>query len=188
MKNTSSDFTHEKVKKLVFFGGNQSDKNQIIDYKLNQFKCLKQLAYATAIRTTTNWLTARMSEIQGNLDDPANDLPEMHASAAGLKGLCCDDASTGIEELRKTCGGAGYLLASGIAQLELDYKWRSTAEGDTVVMLLQTARYLIKAADQARQGKELSGLTECLKPLKHPQSFRSIAITFMTKHSDECSP
>ena len=56
-----------------------------------------------------------------------------------------------LEELRKSCGGAGYLQASGIAPLEADYKWRATAEGDTTVMLLQTARYLIKAAEAAAQ-------------------------------------
>jgi alkylation response protein AidB-like acyl-CoA dehydrogenase len=85
-----------------------------------------------------------MSELQANIDDPSatSDLAEVHASAAGLKGFCCNAAAVGIEELRKCCGGAGYLLASGIAAIEADYKWRATAEGDTVVMLLQTARYV----------------------------------------------
>ena len=85
-----------------------------------------------------------MQELQfgGDVDSPT-ELAEMHASSAGLKGFCCNAASVGIEELRKCCGGAGYLMASGIAALEADYKWRATAEGDTVVMLLQTARYLV---------------------------------------------
>jgi len=59
------------------------------------------------------------------------------------------------------------MQASGIAPLEQDYKWRATAEGDTVVMLLQTARYLVKSADTARQGNvdKLAGLTACLAPM-----------------------
>lgn len=72
------------------------------------------------------------------------------AASAGLKGYCCNAAAVGIEELRKCCGGAGYLLASGIAPLEADFKWRATAEGDTVVMLLQTARHLVKVATDAK--------------------------------------
>jgi hypothetical protein len=74
----------------------------------------------------------------------------------------------GIEELRKCCGGAGYLLASGIAAIEADYKWRATAEGDTVVMLLQTARYLVKSAGDARNGRPLSGLCACFADFSKP--------------------
>ena len=47
--------------------------------------------------------------------------------SAGLKGYCCNATAQGIEELRKCCGGAGYLVASGIAPLEADFKWRATA-------------------------------------------------------------
>jgi hypothetical protein len=61
------------------------------------------------------------------------------------------------------------LLASGIAALEADYKWRATAEGDTVVMLLQTARYLVKAANAAKNGEPVVGLTACLSPLSDPK-------------------
>ena len=103
--------------------------------------------------------------------------------SAGLKGYCCNATAQGIEELRKCCGGAGYLIASGIAPLEADFKWRelprycwrlgcilprvpaissrtgATAEGDTSVMLLQTARFLLKCCEDAQLGKELPGLT-----------------------------
>jgi acyl-CoA oxidase len=140
----------------------RSEENAIMDYKLNQFKLLKELSLSFAIRVTSNWLSERMAYLQENQNAVGDDLPEIHASAAGLKGYCCNAAAVGIEELRKTCGGAGYLLASGIAQMEADYKWRATAEGDTVVMLLQTARYLMKAAADARAGKPLAGLTSCL--------------------------
>ena len=34
-----------------------------------------------------------------------DDLPEVHASAAGLKALCCCMAADGIEDLRRACGG-----------------------------------------------------------------------------------
>lgn len=50
----------------------------------------------------------------------------------------------GIEDLRKSCGGAGYLLHSGIAQLGNDYLWQVTAEGDYIILALLTARFLLK--------------------------------------------
>jgi len=144
-----------------------SQEHQIIDYKMTQYRLLKQLAFAVANRFVFMWLNKRKSEIQAGLttssESSTDDLPELHASSAGLKGLCCDRAAVGIEDCRKACGGAGYLLASGIAALEQDYKWRSTAEGDTVVMLLQTARFLIRSLGDARAGKTLSGLAKCLE-------------------------
>jgi len=151
----------------------RSEEFSILDYKMTQYRLLKQLSFAFASRFTYNWLTDRMNALKGGLGGTellgdASDLPEMHASSAGLKGLCCERAALGIEDCRKACGGAGYLLTSGVAALEADFKWRATAEGDTVVMLLQTARYLIKSAAAARKGEELSGLTSCLAPLKDP--------------------
>ena len=40
-----------------------------------------------------------------------DDLPEVHASAAGLKALCCCMAADGIEDLRRACGGHGYMMS-----------------------------------------------------------------------------
>jgi acyl-CoA oxidase len=141
-------------------------EHRIIDYATNQYQLLKQTALAYAIRFTSKWLSARMEQLQLNPEDAGADLPEIHASAAGLKGYCCDAAAKGLEELRLTTGGAGYLMASGIAPLVADYKWRATAEGETNVMLLQTARYLVKSAADAAAGRALSGLTQCLAVLR----------------------
>jgi acyl-CoA oxidase len=78
-------------------------------------------------------------------------------------------AADGLEDCRRACGGHGYLLTSGVAAIGADYVWQVTAEGDFVVMQLQTARYLMKSLETARKGGALSGLTECLTPLSNPQ-------------------
>jgi len=144
----------------------KSEQNKIIDYKMNQFLLMKNLALAFAIRFTSKMLSDRMNDIATDNTDAATDLSEMHATSAGLKGYCCYASTLGIEEMRKACGGAGYLMASGIAKLEADYKWRATAEGDTFVMLLETAKYLMKACKDAQEGRELSGLAQCLAVLR----------------------
>eukprot|EP00662_Eupelagonemidae_sp_cell21_P022102 gene22103-7502_t len=75
-------------------------------------------------------------------------------------------------DCRKCCGGHGYLMASGVAHQWADYAWQATAEGDPVVMLLQTARFLIKQQGgvtqcaAARAGEPLPGTTDYLAPLK----------------------
>jgi acyl-CoA oxidase len=42
-------------------------------------------------------------------------LDELHHFAAGLKALSTDYAYEGIDKLRLACGGAGFTMASGIA-------------------------------------------------------------------------
>ena len=48
---------------------------------------------------------------------------------------------TGCETCRRSCGGHGYLLSSGIAQTVLDTMASVTYEGENTVLYLQTARY-----------------------------------------------
>ncbi len=50
--------------------------------------------------------------------------------------------------LRLCCGGHGYSLASGIPQIIQDLDAGSSYEGDNIVLLLQTARFLLKCAQK----------------------------------------
>lgn len=84
-------------------------------------------------------------------------LPELHALSSGLKALCTDIAASGIETCRRTCGGHGYMLASGLPTLFNSYVQNVTWEGENNVMYLQTARYLIKSALAVQAGKPLTG-------------------------------
>jgi len=119
----------------------------VIDYQVQRYRVLKQVAVAYCLKAVGAQMGLAMDDLQrrarsgGRLDD----LQEMHATAAGLKGMSTKMAADGMEDLRKACGGHGYLMNSGIASLVGDYVWKVTAEGDFVVMTLQTARYLLKA-------------------------------------------
>jgi len=88
--------------------------------------------------------------------------------SGGLKGLCTFLAWQGIEDLRKCCGGNGYLMSSGIAPLAANYVWQSTAEGDWTLLMLQTAQFLLKSINNAVQGKQLSETVAYLTPLSDP--------------------
>ena len=153
-------------------------ENQIIDYSVQRYRVLKWTATAYAIRAATRWMVDRRHEVEATakegtgatgVDALLNDLPELHATGAGLKALCCVLAADGIEDLRRSCGGHGFLMSSGIAPLEQDYKGpNTTAEGDYVLLSLQTARYLMKSLDAARKGEPLAGLTAGLAALSEP--------------------
>ena len=64
--------------------------------------------------------------------------------SAGLKAQNTFISYEGIEALRKSCGGNGYLLNSGIAALATDYLWQVTAEGDYTILGLLTSINIIK--------------------------------------------
>ena len=51
--------------------------------------------------------------------------------------VCTDIASDGIEACRRTCGGHGFSLLSGLPTLFASYVQNVTWEGDNNVMLLQ---------------------------------------------------
>lgn len=52
---------------------------------------------------------------------------------------------------RLCCGGHGYSMASGLPQLIQEADGGCTYEGDNVVLLLQTARYLLKCVQNNAQ-------------------------------------
>ena len=62
------------------------------------------------------------------------DIKELAAVSAGLKAHNTFVSLEGVEALRKTCGGNGYLLHSAIAQLASNQLWTVTAEGDYNIM------------------------------------------------------
>lgn len=169
----------------------KSEERQIIDYGMQQYRLFKQIAFAYAFKLTGKWLNEAFQPEKMTADDIPDDIAEIHATSAGLKGLCTEVAAAGIEDLRKCCGGHGYMLASGVAALAADYVWQTTAEGDFIVMLLQTARFLLKAADQARAGERMIGTLAYLAPLAKagfktrdaaPRPARSVADLLQLEH------
>lgn len=159
------------VRKQGFKDSQEQDETTILDYRFTQYRLLKQLSFVLANKLACNVMQVKMGDFKelANSDKPIPDISELHATTAGMKGYCCERTALGIEDCRKACGGAAYLMSSGIASLEVDYKWRATAEGDTVVLLLETAKYLLKSVATARDGGKLDGLSACLSVLADPE-------------------
>ena len=93
------------------------------------------------------------------------ELKEVAAMSAGLKALCTILALEGMEQCRRCCGGNGYLLNSGIAQMTLDFTWQITAEGDYMILSLLTSKFLLKSAQKVASGVKLEGIMSYLNVL-----------------------
>ncbi|XP_050555124.1 probable peroxisomal acyl-coenzyme A oxidase 1 [Spodoptera frugiperda] len=130
---------------------------QILDYVTQQHKLFIGIASSHAFSLTAKWLTRMYQKVtadleKGNLDE----LPELHAIACCLKAVTTTDTSVLVERSRMSCGGHGYMLSSNLPQIYGLVTAACTYEGENTVLMLQTARSLVKAWEQAQSGKRLS--------------------------------
>ncbi|XP_022126113.2 probable peroxisomal acyl-coenzyme A oxidase 1 [Pieris rapae] len=132
-------------------------ESQILDYPTQQHKLFICISTALAMQLTANWLWATFSKYlkqmrKGNVDN----LPELHALSSCLKSVSTSDASFLIEQCRFACGGHGYMTSSRLPHIYAFVVATRTYEGDYTVLLLQTARFLVKAWELAESGVEVS--------------------------------
>ena len=96
---------------------------------------------------------------------------QLHSLSCCLKAIVSADTAAGIEQLRLSCGGHGYMTASNLPGLYGLATAVCTYEGENTVLHLQTARYLIKSWKQAMDGEPLPEsveyLNEAAKGVKH---------------------
>ncbi|XP_067397371.1 peroxisomal acyl-coenzyme A oxidase 2 isoform X2 [Emydura macquarii macquarii] len=127
---------------------------KILDYQTQQQKLLPLLATAYAF----HFMTAYLHEIynkgyteikQGNF----HLLPELHALTSGLKAITTECSTAGVEICRRACGGHGYSALSGLPSLYTKLAASCTYEGENTVLLLQTARFLVKCFVAVHSGK-----------------------------------
>ncbi|XP_027728564.1 peroxisomal acyl-coenzyme A oxidase 1 isoform X2 [Vombatus ursinus] len=139
---------------------------QILDFQTQQYKLFPLLATAYAFQFVGAYMKETYHRInvdinQGNLSE----LPELHALTAGLKAFTSWTANSGIEACRMACGGHGYSHCSGLPNIYVTFTPTCTFEGENTVMMLQTARFLMKSYDQVHSGKLVGGMVSYLNDL-----------------------
>lgn len=133
---------------------------QLIDHQIQRYRLLKQLSVAYALKFTSQWIVEQQSSIEGKelgIIKSTALLRELAAATAGLKSLFSIICPNGSEDLRKTCGGNGYLLHSGIAFITSYSLAIPTAEGDVIVLGLFMARHLLSTINSLLSGKNVKG-------------------------------
>uniref|UniRef100_A0A8C2DBP7 Acyl-coenzyme A oxidase n=1 Tax=Cyprinus carpio TaxID=7962 RepID=A0A8C2DBP7_CYPCA len=141
---------------------------QILDYQAQQYKLFPLLATAYAFHFVGQYMSKTYHRISGYINQgDFSELPELHALSAGLKAFTTWVANAGIELCRMSCGGHGYSRCSSLPDIYVTFTPTCTYEGENTVMMLQTARYLVKSYKQARAGQQLTGTVSYLN---EPQS------------------
>ncbi|XP_049873464.1 probable peroxisomal acyl-coenzyme A oxidase 1 [Pectinophora gossypiella] len=136
---------------------------QIMDYLTQQHKLFIAVASSYAYSTTAQWLWDLYSKVIGEIEAGKSDhLPELHSISCCLKAVSTMDALAMTEKCRTACGGHGYMLSSNLPQTYGLVAAAYTYEGEFTVLMLQTARSLVKAWDQAAKGQKLSPIMSYL--------------------------
>ncbi|KAI0226240.1 hypothetical protein L0F63_003960 [Massospora cicadina] len=122
---------------------------QVIDYPMVQHRLISQLSKAFALNASYVWLCSLYTKMMDGqyFNQEFGLLPEVHAMSSALKSYGTDAAIYGIEEARRCLGGHGYLKVSGIPQFFNNFVGALTFEGENGLLTQQTARYLLKQAD-----------------------------------------
>ncbi|XP_026758676.2 probable peroxisomal acyl-coenzyme A oxidase 1 [Galleria mellonella] len=136
---------------------------QILDYIMQRHRLFIGIAASHAYRIIGSKLWDTFHDVQeqlvgGNLDR----LPELHALACCLKAVCTSDITAIVENCRRACGGHGYMRSSNLPTLYGMVTAACTYEGENNVLLLQTARFLVKTWQQIDK-QELTPTVSYLK-------------------------
>ncbi|XP_047519876.1 probable peroxisomal acyl-coenzyme A oxidase 1 [Pieris napi] len=130
---------------------------QILDYLTQQHKLLVGIASVHAFKTNADWIWNMYNNVTSEMESGDMErLPELHALSCCLKAIVTADAAECVERCRLACGGHGYMLASNLPLMYGLVTAACTYEGENTVLLLQTARYLVKSWQQASSGNTLT--------------------------------
>ena len=131
-----------RVQGFVDNAGKSPVEHSVIEYPTQQRILMPLLSMTYALHFTGidvkesyhNYITTSDSSL----------LSELHATSAGLKAYITTIVSEGMESCRKMCGGHGFLVNAGFADLYSSYLPFSTLEGTKEVLQQQMGRYLLK--------------------------------------------
>uniref|UniRef100_A0A7N6FBR4 Acyl-coenzyme A oxidase n=1 Tax=Anabas testudineus TaxID=64144 RepID=A0A7N6FBR4_ANATE len=141
---------------------------QILDYQTQQYKLFPLLAMSYAFAFVGQYMKQTYHRITGDINQgDFSELPELHALSAGLKAFTTWATNSAIEVCRMSCGGHGYSRSSALPDLYVEFTPTCTYEGENTVMMLQTARYLVKSYRQVKNGQQLSGIVSYLNEAQH---------------------
>ena len=112
------------------FRDGKKNEVPILDYQLQQEKVIPRIAEVYALLFGSHKLIEMGNEvIRDGENGIFTSLNETHAISSGLKAIFTNDSMSGMETLRRACGGHGFSHYSGILHLLSETSPTVTYEG-----------------------------------------------------------
>ncbi|XP_012160092.1 probable peroxisomal acyl-coenzyme A oxidase 1 [Ceratitis capitata] len=155
---------------------------QILDHTTQQAKLFPQIAKGIFFRIAADvvWLIYQSVAKELGAGQRRN-LPELHALSCCLKAYCSAEAEEAVEILRKSCGGHGYLRSSNFPEIYGAVTAACTYEGENTVLLLQTARFLVKQYVDGLKRKVLPSSVTYLRNATPPKWGKSVELKTLVR-------
>ena len=111
-------------------------ERKLLDYQTHMASIAPHLANGMVIMACVQYSHALGIETDKMIEKGDFSMLEIyHHITSGLKSMATNMHYMGIDEMRKTCGGAGFLQSSGLVGLFQDHAALVTYEGVNVLML-----------------------------------------------------
>ncbi|KAG0206715.1 acyl-Coenzyme A oxidase [Mortierella sp. GBA30] len=143
---------------------------QILDYQTHYTSLMPGVAFLYMLNVVDRMLMEKWDEVAGYAQTDAGafmrEIPDQHGVSAGFKGALAWYVTEILETCRRACGGHAYSSYNAIAGLIGDYGVVTTGGGDNVVLMQQSARYLMTALKWVQEGQEVVGSVSYLNDYK----------------------
>lgn len=139
-----------------------------MDYQTHQNKFIPVLAECFACTFAHSEVSDTYNKMINNIEKKQDFslLGPMHIIISGMKALWMNNCYEGVKVVREACGAAGWTNQSGIPQILDTMSSYVTLEGDFIVMMLQTAKAVLKTGKKVLvKGKDLNKHIEYLQDL-----------------------
>ena len=111
------------------------EERKLLDYQVHMEILGKQIGNSFTIFLTYNYINDLKTKSDKEFEEgDFKNLDTLHHLTAGVKSLGAEMCYVGMDEMRQACGGAGFLLSSGIADMWGDAAPLPTYEGVNPVM------------------------------------------------------
>jgi len=176
---------YSAVRKQGFAEDGKSEM-QVLDYTQQQHRIFPLLAFSYCTFFTARKLAKELKAMEDKLivsNQPVSkeDVTDVHASSSALKSFTTMITADGIEEMRKACGGHGFLACSGLPELFTTYLQSPTVEGDNHMLPQQVIRVLLKLVEAVKTNRGVEKYRNCNSYALVP-SLRAI----MTGKREQC--
>lgn len=156
---------YSAVRKQGFAEDGKSEM-QVLDYTQQQHRIFPLLAFSYCTFFTARKLAKELKAMEDKLivsNQPVSkeDVTDVHASSSALKSFTTMITADGIEEMRKACGGHGFLACSGLPELFTTYLQSPTVEGDNHMLPQQVIRVLLKLVEAVKTNRGVEKYKNC---------------------------
>ena len=164
---------------------NPETEVKLLDYQIQQYKIFGPLSRLYAfLFTRTNIIDLYLKVESETKKGKSPPMDLLHCITCLYKVFISAKGIEALEMCRRSCGGHGYMMASGIPYLYTEYLPKVTYDGENTVLGLQAIKYLVSLFHK-KPPKEFAYLVEPAKvPAGDPSSaqFHQMCFQVIANH------